>query len=92
MRVSLRTLGIRYEGEMPAEDVALVYLSSLLTVPVASCVFYFLFKRYLLRFLPVELASQVSIIIAAISIPLTYIAMNRDDVSKWRRLRSARKR
>jgi len=89
LRVSLRTLGIRYEGEVPAEDVALVYLSSLLTVPVASCVFYFLFKRYLLRFLPVELASQVSILIAAISIPLTLVAMNRDDISEWRRLRLA---
>jgi len=87
LALSYKAVRIRHEGKVPLKDASMVYLSSLITVPVVFIVSYFSSQKLWLNFVLIEFALPMSFVEAIISIPFT-LAMSKWDISDWRRIRS----
>ena len=91
LSLSYRHFGIRKASEVLSKDASIVYLSSLLTVPVASLASYAISLTYWLRLVPFEPAQLFSISLAVCCLVGTYV-MSQKDISDWKRSRYKYKR
>ena len=89
--VSYRVIAIKYEGQVPSKDATMVYLSPLLTAPLAFLAFYWFPQKYLLRFVPIELVLPLSLVMGVGSLLITLL-MSKWDISDWKHIRNKNRR
>ena len=91
LRLSYRVIAIKYEGQVSSKDATMVYLSPLLTIPLAFLTFYWFPQKYLLRFVPIELVLPFSLLMGVGSLPITLL-MSKWDISDWRNIQNKKRR